>query len=141
MEHVVSQSEAPRRFNTVLIGSFAFAAVVLAVLGIYSVIAFSVASRVQEMAIRMALGSQRGAIIQLVLRSGAKLAVVGCVIGLGGAAAASGLMRSLLFDVSPYDPLAMSAAAAGVLLLSVAASALPALRAASIDPMRALRGE
>jgi predicted permease len=141
MEHVVSQSEAPRRFNTVLIGSFAFAAVVLAVLGIYSVIAFSVASRVQEMAIRMALGSQRKAIIQLVLRSGAKLAVVGCVIGLGGAAAASGLMRSLLFDVSPFDPLAMSAAAIGVLLLSLAASGLPALRAASIDPMRALRGE
>jgi predicted permease len=141
MEHVVSQSEAPRRFNTVLIGSFAFAAVVLAVLGIYSVIAFSVASRVQEMAIRMALGSQRGAIIQLVLRSGTKLAILGCVIGLGGAAAASGLMRSLLFDVSPYDPLAMSAAALGVLLLSVAASGLPALRAASIDPMRALRGE
>src|SRR6266567_8790461 len=60
MEQAVSQSEAPRRFNTVLIGSFAFAAVLLAVLGIYSVIAFSVASRVQEMAIRMALGSQRG---------------------------------------------------------------------------------
>jgi predicted permease len=141
MEHVVSQSEAPRRFNTVLIGSFAFAAVMLAVLGIYSVIAFSVASRVQEMAIRMALGSQRAAIIQLVLRSGAKLAIIGCVIGLGGAAAASGLMRSLLFGVSPFDPLAMAAAAIGVLLLSMAASGLPALRAASIDPMRALRGE
>jgi predicted permease len=141
MEHVVSQSEAPRRFNTVLIGSFAFAAVMLAVLGIYSVIAFSVASRVQEMAIRMALGSQRAAIIQLVLRSGAKLAIIGCVIGLGGAAAASGLMRSLLFGVSPFDPLAISAAAIGVLLLSMAASGLPALRAASIDPMRALRGE
>ena len=89
MVQAVSQSEAPRRFNTVLIGSFAAAAVLLAVLGIYSVIAFSVASRVQEMAIRMALGSQRGAIIQLVLRSGAKLGLIGCVIGLGGAAAAS----------------------------------------------------
>jgi ABC-type antimicrobial peptide transport system permease subunit len=141
MEHVVSQSEAPRRFNTVLIGSFAFAAVLLAVLGIYSVIAFSVASRVQEMAIRMALGSQRGEIVRLVLQSGAKLAVVGCVIGLAGTAAASKLLRSLLFSVSPFDPLVLSVAAAGVLLLAVAASALPALRAASIDPMRALRGE
>ena len=70
MEQAVSQSEAPRRFNTVLIGSFAFAAVLLAVLGIYSVISFSVASRVQEMAIRMALGSQRGSIVWLVLRVG-----------------------------------------------------------------------
>jgi predicted permease len=141
MEQAVSQSEAPRRFNTILIGSFAFAAVLLAVLGIYSVISFSVASRVQEMAIRMALGSQRAAIVRLVLRSGTKLAVIGCVLGLGGAAAASQLMRSLLFDVSPFDPLALSAAAIVVLLLAIAASALPALRAASTDPVRALRGE
>ena len=141
MEQAVSQSEAPRRFNTILIGSFAFAAVLLAVLGIYSVIAFSVASRVQEMAIRMALGSQRGAIMRLILQSGAKLALVGCVIGLAGAVAASGLLRSLLFGVSPFDPFALSVAAVVVLLLAVAASGLPALRAASIDPMRALRGE
>jgi putative ABC transport system permease protein len=141
MEQAVSLSEAPRRFNTVLIGSFAFAAVLLAVLGIYSVISFSVASRMQEMAIRMALGSQRGSIVRLVLKSGAKLAVVGCVIGLGGAVAASWLLRSLLFGVSPFDPAALSAAAVGVLLLAVAASGLPALRAASIDPIRALRGE
>lgn len=141
MEHAVAQTEAPRRFNTVLIGSFAAAAVLLAVLGIYSIIAFSVASRVQEMAIRMALGSQRAAIVQLVLTSGAKLALIGCVIGLGGAAAASGLLRSLLFGVSPFDPLVMSVAAVGVLLLALAASGLPALRAASIDPMKALRGE
>src|SRR5208337_5303724 len=71
MEQAVSLSEAPRRFNTVLISSFAGAAVLLAVLGIYSVIAFSVASRVEEMAIRMALGSQRAGIVRLVLESGA----------------------------------------------------------------------
>jgi predicted permease len=141
MEQAVSLSEAPRRFNTVLIGSFAFAAVLLAVLGIYSVISFSVASRVQEMAIRMALGSRRGAIVQLVLKSGAKLALLGCAIGLGGAFAASRLLRSLLFGVSPFDPLVLTFAALGVLLLALAASGLPALRAASIDPMRALRGE
>jgi putative ABC transport system permease protein len=141
MEQAVSQTEAPRRFNTVLISSFAFAAVLLAVLGIYSVIAFSVASRIQEMAIRMALGSERGAIVRLVLESGAKLAVVGCMLGLGGAAAASGLLRSLLFSVSPYDPLVLTVTALGVMLLAVLASALPALRAASINPMQALRGE
>jgi len=141
MEEAVQSSEAPRRFNTVLITGFAFAAVLLAVLGIYSVIAFSVASRVQEMAIRMALGSQRSAIVRLVLESGAKLAAIGCVLGLGGAAAASTLLRSLLFGVSPFDPLVLAGAAIGVLLLALLASALPALRAASIEPMKALRGE
>lgn len=141
MQHAVSESEAPRRFNTVLIGSFALAAVLLAVLGIYSIIAFSVASRTQEMAIRMALGSQRAAIIQLVLKSGAKLGIIGCAIGLAGAAAASGLLRSMLFGVSPFDPLVLTIAAFGVLALALAASTLPALRAASIHPMKALRGE
>jgi ABC-type antimicrobial peptide transport system permease subunit len=105
------------------------------------VISFSVASRVQEMAIRMALGSQRGAIVRLVLESGAKLALIGCVIGLAGAVAASRLLRSLLFGVSPFDPLVLSLAALGVLLLALAACGIPAMRAASIDPMRALRGE
>jgi predicted permease len=141
MEQAVSETEGPRRFNTVLISSFAFAALLLAVLGIYSVIAFSVASRVQEMAIRMALGSQRAGIVSLILETGAKLAGIGCVIGLAGAAAASGLLRSLLFGVSPFDPLVLSMAAFGVLLLAVAASALPALNAASVDPAQALRGE
>jgi ABC-type antimicrobial peptide transport system permease subunit len=93
------------------------------------------------MAIRMALGSQRAAIVRLVLESGVKLAIVGCVLGLGGALAASGLLRSLLFGVSPFDPMVLTLAAVGVLLLAVAASTLPALRAASIDPMKALRGE
>ena len=141
MEQVVAGSEAERRFNTVLISSFAFAAVLLAVLGIYSVIAFTVASRVQEMAIRMTLGSQRSAIVRLVLESGAKLAAIGCVIGLAGAAAASGLLRSMLFGVSPFDPIVLMLAAVCVLLLAVAASLPPAYRAASIDPMQALRGE
>jgi predicted permease len=141
MEQAVSDSEAPRRFNTALITGFAFAAVLLAVLGIYSVIAFSVASRVQEMAIRMALGSQRAGIIRLILESGTKLAAIGCILGLAGAAGASTLLRSMLFGVSPFDPLVLTLAAVGVLLLALAASALPALRAASIDPMQALRGE
>jgi predicted permease len=141
MQQSVSDTEAPRRFNTAIITGFAIAAVLLAVLGIYSVIAFSVASRVQEMAIRMALGSQRSGIIQLVFVSGTKLAVMGCGIGLVGAAAASSLLRSFLFGVSPFDPVVLVLAAIAVLLLALAASALPASRAASIDPMQALRGE
>jgi putative ABC transport system permease protein len=141
MEQAVSETEAPRRFNTVLISSFAVAAVLLAVLGIYSVIAFSVASRVQEMAIRMALGSQRAGIIRLILISGAKLAAIGCVLGIGGAMADSALLRSLLFGVSPFDPVVLIMGAVAVLLLALSASMLPAFRAANIDPMQALRGE
>ncbi len=141
MEETVADSEASRRFNTALITSFAMAAVLLAVLGIYSVIAFSAASREQEMAIRLALGSPRAGIVRLVVISGAKLAAAGCVFGLLGAAAASSLLRSLLFGVSPFDPPVLVAAAAVVLLLSVGASMLPALRAASVEPIEALRGE
>jgi len=141
MEQVISDSEAPRRFNTAVITAFAIAAVLLAVLGIYSVIAFSVASRVQELSIRMALGSQRLGIVRLVLISGAKLACIGCAIGVLGAVAASSLMSSFLFGVSASDPVVLGLAAVAVLLLALAASALPAQRAASIDPIRGLRGE
>ena len=141
MEQVIGQSEAPRRFNTIFISSFAFAAVLLAVLGIYSIIAFSVASRAHEMAIRIALGSQRRGIVRLVIASGLKLAVVGCVLGLAGAAAASRLLQSFLFQVSPFDPMVLVLAAIAVLVLALIASVIPARRAAAVDPIEALRGE
>jgi predicted permease len=141
MEQVVALSEAPRRFNTLVISSFALAAVLLAVLGIYSIIAFSVASRVQEMAIRMALGSQRSHIVRLILMSGLKLAAIGCVLGLAGAAAASSVLRSFLFHVSPFDPVVMILTAVAVFALALVASILPARRAASVDPNQVLRGE
>jgi putative ABC transport system permease protein len=108
-------------------------------LGIYSVIAFSVALRVQEMAIRMALGSQRSGIVGLVMSTGAKLALIGCVIGLAGAVAASHLLQSFLFGVSAFDPLVLTLAAAFVMLLALLASLLPAQRAARINPTQALR--
>ncbi|HSS99478.1 MAG TPA: ABC transporter permease [Terriglobales bacterium] len=139
MERTVSNSEAPRRFNTALIASFAIAAVLLAALGVYSVIAFSAALRTQEMAIRMALGSQRMGILRLIFTSAAKLAIAGCLIGLGVAALASRLLRSMLFEVSPFDLSVLAAAAGFLLVLALVASLLPARRAASIDPMKALR--
>jgi putative ABC transport system permease protein len=139
MAQVVSQSAAPRRFNTVVISAFALAAVLLAALGMYSVIAFSVTSRVQEMAIRMALGSQRTDIVRLILTSGLKLATIGAVLGLAGAAAASNVLRGFLFHVSPFDPLVMALTAIAVFALALAASALPAIRAASVNPMQAFR--
>ncbi len=141
MERSVSDSEAPRRFNTAIISAFAIAAVLLAALGIYSVIAFSAALRAQEMAIRIALGSQRSGILGLVFKSAAKLAAAGCAIGLLGAVATSRLLQSLLFGVSPFDPLVLMLAAAAVLILALVASLPPARRAASIDPMKALRAD
>ncbi|HXU13704.1 MAG TPA: FtsX-like permease family protein, partial [Terriglobales bacterium] len=95
--------------------------------------------RVQELAIRMALGSQRSGILRLVLGSAAKLGTAGCVIGLAGAAAASHLFRSLLFNVSPFDPLVLALAATLVMLLASLAALLPAMRASSIEPMKVLR--
>jgi putative ABC transport system permease protein len=141
MERAVSNSEAPRRFNTVLISAFAMVAALLAALGMYSVIAFSAALRVQEMAIRIALGSQRSGILRLVFVSAAKVAMLGCAIGLLGVAAVSRLLGSFLFGVSPLDPLVLSLAAVFVLLLAWVASLLPARRAASIDLMSVLRAE
>jgi putative ABC transport system permease protein len=141
MEHAISETEAPRRFNTALISSFAAIAVLLAVLGIYSVIAFSVALRVQEMAIRMALGSQRTGIVGLVVGSGLKLALTGCAIGVAGAWAAAQTLQRFLFGVRALDPVTLALAAAALLLLTVAACLLPAWRAASVELSQALRAE
>lgn len=141
MDHAISDSEAPRRFNTILISSFAGAALLLAVLGIYSVIAFTVALRLQEMAIRLALGSQRSGIVGLVLISGTKLAGAGCAIGLVAAIAASRLLRTMVFGISTLDPLALAVAALLVLLLALGASFFPARRAAAANPVEALRAQ
>ena len=141
MEQVVNEGQAPRRFQTALVCVFAGAAVLLAVLGIYSVIAFSAALRTQEMAIRLALGSQRSSVMRLILSSGAKLGLIGCGIGAIAAIFATRLLRSLLFEVDPLDPIVLVLAALAIFLLALAASVLPARRAASIDPMQALRAE
>jgi putative ABC transport system permease protein len=129
MNDVISNVEAPRRFNTNLITAFAMGAVV----------AFSVSLRAQEIAIRMALGAQRTGIARLVLISGMKLALLGCGLGLLGALAISRLVNSFLFNVSATDPLVCGAAALTMMLMALLASALPATRAASADPMEALR--
>jgi putative ABC transport system permease protein len=141
MEQAVGGSEAPRRFNTVLISSFAAVALSLSAIGIYSVIAFTVSMRLHEMAIRMALGSQRSGIIRLVLASGLKLAAAGCAIGLVGAFFASRLLESLVFGVSALDPLVLTFAAFTVLMLAMAAALPPARRAAAINLTDALRAE
>jgi putative ABC transport system permease protein len=141
MDRAVNETEAPRRFNTALISSFAAAAVLLALLGIYSVIAFSAALRTQEMAIRLALGSQRSNIMQLILVSAAKLGLIGCGLGVVAAIFATRLLRTLLFEVDPLDPAVIVFAALSIFALALAASLVPARRAAAVEPMQALRNE
>ncbi len=141
MEQTLSESEANRRFDTMIISSFAGIAVLLAVLGIYSVIAFSFAQRAQEMAIRIALGSQRLGIVRLVMTSGVKLASAGCVLGVAGVTAASRLLRVFLFGVNFFDPMVLVLAVFLLLLLATIASLLPARRAVSLNLTEWLRSE
>ena len=139
MTDALSNVEAPRRFNTDLITAFAVGALLLAVIGIYAVVAFSVSLRTQEIAIRMALGAQRAGIARLVLISGARLALAGCVLGVLGSVAAARIVGSLLFEVSATDPLIYAAAVVIMIAMTLLASAVPATRAASQDPIVALR--
>lgn len=135
----ISEVEAPRHFNTDLITAFALAALLLAITGIYAVMAFSVSQRTQEIAIRMTLGAQRGGIAKLVLTSGAKLAFLGCGLGVLGSLAASRMVSSFLFGVSATDPVIYVVCILIMVVMALLASALPATRAASADPVNALR--
>ncbi len=139
MNDVISNVEAPRRFNTTLITGFAMGALLLSITGIYAVVAFSVSLRTQEIAIRMALGAQRTGIARLILSSGAKIALLGCVLGVLGSLALSRLVSSFLFGVSATDPLIYTASVLMMMLIALLASVLPATRAASLDPIDALR--
>ena len=139
LTEAISTIEAPRRFNTDLIAAFAAGALLLAITGIYAVMAFSVSQRTQEIAIRMTLGAQRTGIAKLVLVSGAKLALLGCGLGVLGSVAASRLVSAFLFGVSATDPLVYLGAVLLMMMLALLASALPATRAASADPIDALR--
>jgi len=111
----------------------------LAITGIYAVVAFSVSLRAQEIAIRMALGAQRGNVAQLILVSGAKMALLGCGLGVIGSLVLSRFVGSFLFGVSPTDPMIYLASVVVMMLMALVASALPAARAASADPVGALR--
>ena len=139
MDDVISNVEAPRRFNTDLIMVFAAGALLLATTGIYGVLAFSVSIRRREIAVRMALGAQRGNIALLILRSGAKFALLGCGLGVLGSLAVSRLLRSSLFEVSATDPLIYLTCVLIMTSMVLLASMLPATRAASEDPLDVLR--
>jgi ABC-type antimicrobial peptide transport system permease subunit len=130
-----------QRFRTRLMVTFAGLAALFAVLGTYGVTARAVAQRTRELAIRMALGAERRAVLAMVVRQGATLALGGAAIGLGLALAAGQFVRELLYDVSPTDPVAIGGIALLVAGASVAAGLFPARRATRVDPMEAMRAE
>jgi len=141
MDSMISDSMATRRFAMILLGAFAGLALLLACVGIYGVMAYLVRQRTQEIGIRMALGAQRCDVVSLVLWRGVRLTLAGAGIGIGATLVLTPLMRSLLFDVSPSDPLILGGGSLLLIAVSLAACLIPARRAASIDPMRALRTE
>ncbi len=141
LRDLLSQTLAQPRFNMALLGVFAAVAMILAAVGIYGVIAYSVSQRTREIGIRMALGAQRGDMLQMILRQSLSMVGIGLVAGLAGALAASRLMAALLFGVDASD---VSTYASVVVLLGATAlfaSLIPARRAMKIDPMVALRYE
>jgi predicted permease len=139
LEDVVWQSVAQRRFAMLLLVIFALVALFLAAVGLYGVVAYTVSQRTREIGLRMAMGAQRGDVLRMVVGGGMKLALIGVVLGIGGALSLASLVASLLFGVTPFDP--PSYAATAVLLLGVAAIAcyVPARRAMRMDPLQALR--
>lgn len=141
MTRILDESVAPRRFNTSLLAVFAAVALILSVVGIYSVLSYTVAQRAHEVGIRMALGAKTADVIRLILMQGLKLILIGVVIGLGAALALTQIMSSLLYEVSATDPLTFVAVALLLVAVALLACYIPAKRATKVDPISALRYE
>ena len=129
------------RSSAWLVGSFAALALLLSVVGLYGVVAYSVGRRTREIGVRMALGAQRGAVYELILKEAARLTTIGILVGLACSIGAAGLMRKLLFGVRSWDLSTLMAVAAVLGIAALAASWIPARRAASVNPVEALRAE
>jgi ABC-type antimicrobial peptide transport system permease subunit len=141
MQEVYDKSVARTSFTLVMLGIAGVMALVLGIIGIYGVISYTVSQRNREIGIRLALGAQGGDVLQMVLRQGARMVLVGVAIGIGAALGLTGLMRSLLFGVTARDPMTFAAVAALLILVSLLASYIPARRAMLVDPIVALRYE
>jgi len=141
MQRWIDESVARPRFQSRLLAGFAGLALVLAIIGIYSVVAYGVAQRRHEIGVRMALGARRSDIARMVLGRGARLAMIGLAVGALGAFALGRYLETLLFEVKPADPVVLTATAVGLLAVTLAASYIPARRAAGVEPLEALRYE
>ncbi len=141
MQQIMDASSGSRRFTTVLLSVFAALALALALIGIYGVMSWSVAERRQEIGVRMALGADARRIFRLILGRGLRLSLIGLVLGLAGTLALSRILASLLFEISPHDPLILGGVSLAMLAVTVAACYLPALRATEVDPLDTLRAE
>ena len=141
MNEIIAQSVSPQRFNMLLLASFAGLALVLAAVGIYSVLSYTVRRRVREIGIRMALGASHEDVIRMILVDGLKPIIVGVILGLGGALALSRVVSSLIYGVRATDPLTFAAVALLLLIVGIFATILPAYRATRIEPVRILREE
>jgi putative ABC transport system permease protein len=141
MDDVIAQSMSPQRFNLLLLASFAGLALLLAAVGIYGVLSYTVRRRVREIGIRMALGASHSDVLKMVVTDGMKPILLGVAIGLAAALALSRLIASLIFGVRPTDPLTFAAVATLLVVVGILANALPAYRATRIEPVRTLREE
>jgi predicted permease len=141
MDEILANSLSHQRFNMLLLATFAGLALLLAVIGIYSVLAYSVRRRVPEIGVRMALGAGRGDVLRLILGQGTRLVLIGIAIGIAGSLALTRLMASELFMVSATDPLTFAGVSVALILVALAACFIPARRASRVDPMVALRYE
>jgi putative ABC transport system permease protein len=141
MDDVIAQSTSPQRFNMLLLASFAGLALLLAAVGIYGVLSYSVRRRVREIGIRMALGASQAGILRLVVRDGMKPILIGVAIGLTAAVALSRFVASLVFGIQPTDPLTFTVVALLLVVVGIVANTLPAYRATRVEPVRTLREE
>jgi predicted permease len=141
MDDIVHLSTSRQRFNMLLMTTFGIAAMLLAGIGIYGLMAYSVAQRKQEIGIRLALGAQTSAVRRMVVFQGMRLAVVGVIVGLGGAFALTQFIRTFLFEVQEWDPFVFTVMPITLLVIALLAVTIPAIRAARVDPLTALRYE
>ncbi len=141
MDAVMGDAVKEQRFTTWLMGGFAALALLLAGVGIYGVIAYSVSSRTQEIGIRLALGADSGMVRRLVIRQGMAPALVGLAIGLGGASLSSQLMARVLYGISPLDPVTFAVIPVALAAVALLATIIPAQRATRVEPVRALKYE
>ena len=141
MQRIISDRIAPHRLSAQLIAVFAGLALLLAAVGIYGVLSFSVAQRTHEIGLRMALGAERATVLRLIAGEVSRLAGCGIAVGLVGALALTRVMKAMLYGVDASDPVIYAGSAAVLLAIAMAAAVVPALRAAWVDPMVSLREE